>query len=52
MLLRDADNQTWRIESSDIEDRQRQGRSLMPVGLLKDSSPEDLADLNAYLKGL
>jgi putative heme-binding domain-containing protein len=52
LLLRDANQQTWRIEASDIESRLKQSSSLMPAGLLKDRSAQDMADLNGYLQGL
>jgi len=52
LLLRDADHQTWRIEGSDIETRLKQSTSLMPAGLLKDRTAQDMADLNSYLQSL
>ena len=52
LLLRDANQQTWRIEASDVESRFKQSLSLMPAGLLKDRSTQDMADLNSYLQGL
>ena len=52
LLLRDAEHQTWRIEADEIEMRVKQPTSLMPAGLLKDRSPQDLADLNSYMQGL
>ena len=52
LLLRDANQQTWRIEASDIESRLKQSSSLMPAGLLKDRSIQEMADLNSYLQGL
>ena len=52
LLLRNSENQTFRIESKDIELRQKLTRSLMPKGLLKDLKPTDLADLYAYMKNL
>jgi putative membrane-bound dehydrogenase-like protein len=52
LLLRDANQQTWRIEGSDIESRLKQSASLMPAGLLKDRPARDMADLNSYLQGL
>ncbi|MFN0051181.1 MAG: PVC-type heme-binding CxxCH protein [Planctomycetales bacterium] len=50
-VLRNATNQTFRIESSDIESRRVLPISLMPEGLLKDLTDTDLADLYAFLKG-
>jgi putative membrane-bound dehydrogenase-like protein len=52
LLLRDAEHQTWRIEAEEIDERLQQPTSLMPAGLLKDQSPQDLADLNSYLQKL
>ncbi len=52
LLLRDAEHQTWRIEAGEIESRLKQPTSLMPSGLLKDRSVQDLADLNSYIQGL
>jgi putative heme-binding domain-containing protein len=52
MLLRNATNQTFRIETRDIVSRAKSPVSLMPNGLLKDLKPEDYADLYAYLRTL
>jgi putative heme-binding domain-containing protein len=52
LLLRDAEHQTWRIESSEIEVQLKQPTSLMPAGLMKGRSQTDMADLNSYLQGL
>ncbi|MEZ6062952.1 MAG: HEAT repeat domain-containing protein [Planctomycetaceae bacterium] len=52
LLLRDAAHNTYRIEAHEIEGRQQQRTSLMPAGLLKDVSAQDLADLYAYLREL
>jgi putative membrane-bound dehydrogenase-like protein len=52
LVLRDSNNQTYRIETSDIEVRRVLNKSLMPAGLLKGLSDADLADLNAYLRNL
>ena len=52
LLLRDAEHKTYRIESSDMENKVLQRNSLMPAGLLKDTQPSDLADLDKYLQGL
>jgi putative heme-binding domain-containing protein len=52
MLLRNATNQTFRIEARDIVSRTKSPVSLMPNGLLKDLQPEDYADLYAYLRTL
>jgi putative heme-binding domain-containing protein len=52
IVLRNATNQTFRIEAEEIETRKTLSTSLMPSGLLKDLTPQDLADLYAYLRGL
>ncbi len=52
MVLRNAQNQTLRIETEEIESRRTRSQSLMPAGLLKDLQPQDLADLYTYLRGL
>lgn len=52
LILRDAQNQTYRIEADDIEDRGTMNTSLMPAGLLKGMTSQDLADLYAYLRSL
>ncbi|MEO2032198.1 MAG: hypothetical protein ABGZ35_08940 [Planctomycetaceae bacterium] len=52
LLLRDAEHQTWRIESSEIEVQLKQPTSLMPAGVMKGRSQTDMADLNSYLQGL
>jgi len=52
LLLRDAEHKTWRIEAADTESKVLQRNSLMPAGLLKDTRPSDLADLDKYLQSL
>jgi len=52
VLLRDAEHKTYRIEAADMENKVQQRNSLMPAGLLKGTQPSDLADLDAYLRGL
>ncbi|MEJ7592240.1 MAG: PVC-type heme-binding CxxCH protein [Planctomycetaceae bacterium] len=52
LLLRDAEHRTYRIEASDMENKVLLRNSLMPAGLLKDTQPGDLADLDKYLQGL
>lgn len=52
LLLRNSANQTFRIETVDIESRRRIPQSLMPSGLLKGLTPADLADLYEHLKSL
>lgn len=52
LLLRDAEHKTYRVEAADIESKHLQRNSLMPDGLLKDSQPQDLADLAKYLQSL
>lgn len=52
LLLKNGTNQTFRIETRDIEARRNLPTSLMPDGLLKDLKSTDLADLYAYLQSL
>ena len=52
LTLVDRQNQTVRIEASEIDHRQASTTSLMPSGLLDKTKPEDWADLYAYLKTL
>jgi putative membrane-bound dehydrogenase-like protein len=52
LILRDAESKTWRFEAPEIELKRQMPNSLMPAGLLKDITPEDLADLIAYLNSL
>ena len=52
VLLRNSTNQTFRIETRNVELRRKLPTSLMPAGLLKGLKPEELADLYAYLKSL
>lgn len=52
LLLRNALNQTFRIEADDVMFRKRLKSSLMPTGLLNKTTNRDLADLYAYLKSL
>ncbi len=52
LLLRDAEHRTYRVEAADIDSKSQQRNSLMPEGLLKDCSDQDLADLNRYLQSL
>ena len=49
VTLRNGTNQTFRIEANEIEERRTVNTSLMPVGLLNDLQPGDLADLYSYL---
>ena len=52
IVLRDANNQTYRVDTDNIDVRQALNTSLMPTGLLKDLEAEDLAHLDAYLRSL
>lgn len=52
LILRNSTNQTFRISSSEIDVRRTLPKSLMPIGLLKNAKPDELADLYAYLKSL
>ena len=48
----DADAKTIRIAKSDVDDRKRSDVSLMPNGLAQGLTPQDFADLIAYLETL
>ncbi len=50
LILRNTTNQTYRVETLDIESKYKHNRSLMPSGLLKDLKPSELADLYRYLQ--
>ena len=52
LILRDADQNSYRIEAEDIESKVKVRASLMPAGLLKNVSAKDLADLHAYMRDL
>ncbi|QDT56817.1 hypothetical protein Pan44_48770 [Caulifigura coniformis] len=52
LVLRNASNQTSRIEKKNIEEQQTLSKSLMPEGLLKDLGPADYADLYAFLRAM
>ncbi|HET6426481.1 MAG TPA: c-type cytochrome, partial [Planctomycetaceae bacterium] len=52
LLLRNALQQTFRIEAADIDERRASPVSLMPTGLLKDLTSADYADLYAYIASL
>ena len=51
-LLRNATGQTFRIETPQVEERRKSPVSLMPAGLLKGMSTQELSDLYAYLKSI
>ncbi len=50
--IQDADARTIRIKKDQIEERKRSDVSLMPNGLAQGLSPQDFADLIAYLETL
>lgn len=52
VVIRNAANQTFRIEMDQIETRKTLSNSLMPTGLLKDLTPSDYADLYAFLRSM
>lgn len=52
VVLRNAANQSFRIEMEQIETRKPLSSSLMPAGLMKDLQPSDFADLYAFLRTL
>jgi putative heme-binding domain-containing protein len=49
ITLQEIGGNTVRINRSDIESRSVSKKSLMPEGLLKESTDQDWADLFAYL---
>jgi putative membrane-bound dehydrogenase-like protein len=51
VVLRGADGQNITIPRNNIDEMIRQKKSLMPEGLLKTLSPEQIRNLFAYLKG-
>ncbi|MCA9073507.1 MAG: HEAT repeat domain-containing protein [Planctomycetaceae bacterium] len=52
LVMQTGANQTLRFETDNIDVRRRMNTSLMPAGLLKGLTPNDLADLYAYLETL
>ncbi len=50
--IQDADAKTIRVAKSQVEDRKRSEVSVMPNGLAQGLSPQDFADLIAYLETL
>ncbi len=52
LVFRTSTNQTLRINANEITTQRHLNTSLMPVGLLNDLKPNDLSDLNAYLRTL
>ena len=52
LMLRDGQQKTYRIEKEEIELRRTLTTSLMPAGLLKDLTSQDLADLYVYMQSL
>jgi putative heme-binding domain-containing protein len=52
LLLRDAEQNTYRFEEAEIESQQKRRTSLMPAGLLKNVEASQIADLYQYLRSL
>src|SRR5262249_41529874 len=52
LVLRDAESQDHEILKADIDERKSGTTSLMPEGLQLGLSPQDFADLIAYLESL
>jgi putative heme-binding domain-containing protein len=50
VVLRGADGQNQVIDREEIDEMTRQSKSLMPEGLLKDFSDQQVRDLFAYLR--
>ena len=51
-ILRNGTGQTFRIETSQVDEKRKSPVSLMPTGLLKDLTSQDYADLYSYLQSL
>ena len=51
-LIRNGTGQTFRIETHQVDERRKSPVSLMPMGLLKDFTANDYADLFAHLQTL
>lgn len=51
-LLRNGTGQTFRIETSQVDQKRKSPVSLMPAGLLKGFTQKDVADLYAYLRSI
>jgi putative heme-binding domain-containing protein len=52
ITLQTADGTLARVNQDDIAEKAPSNISLMPAGLIDDYSPQQIADLNAYLKSL
>ena len=52
LVLRDAEGRDHEIRKADIEERKSGAASLMPEGMQVGLSPQDFADLIAYLESL
>jgi putative heme-binding domain-containing protein len=52
ILLREANGTQRELPRSEIDERAQQTLSAMPVGLVANLTPEQLADLIAYLQSL
>jgi putative heme-binding domain-containing protein len=50
--VQDAEAKSIRIAKADVDERKRSDVSLMPNGLAQGLSPQDFADLIAYLETL
>ncbi len=52
ITLQAVDGKLLRINQANIESKSNSTVSIMPIGLLDGASPNDLADLYAYMKSL
>ena len=52
VTLRDATGISHKLHQHKIEDRVKQEISMMPLGIVGNLNPEQLADLIAYLESL
>ncbi len=52
LTLRGSDGRRMEIPQDDIDERRKQEQSMMPAGLVNNLTPEQFADLLAYLESL
>jgi putative heme-binding domain-containing protein len=51
-IIREMDGKQHELKKSDVEEKRRQELSAMPEGLTANLTPQQLADLVAYLQSL
>ncbi len=52
LTLRGSDGKRMEVPQDDIDERRKQEQSMMPAGLVNNLTPEQFADLLAYLESL